>query len=50
VEFTPYGEPQARVYVGRRTREIAVVDLDDLIRVVDETDKALRARRSFGGC
>src|SRR4028119_2418322 len=50
VEFTPYGEPQARVCVGGRTREIALVDLDDLIRVVDETDKALRVRRSFGGC
>ena len=36
VEFTPYEMPQAKICVVGRTTELAEVDFDDLLSVVDE--------------
>lgn len=42
VEFRPYAEPAARIYLNGQYSELSEVDLDDLLWVVDETRKLSR--------
>jgi len=39
VEFRPYAELAAKVYVNGRTSELGNVDLDDLLSVIDEVKR-----------
>lgn len=47
VEFRPYARPEARVSLGGLRRELAEVDLEDLLAVVDEAG-ALESSGFFG--
>ncbi len=50
VEFRPYEEPPARVYLAGRRRELGEVDLDDLLSLVDEVEELSRTTRDPGDC
>ena len=39
IEFRPYDQPAARVYVGSQQFELEEVELEDLLRVVDEAER-----------
>ena len=39
IEFRPYAQPAARVYVGGRRFELEEVELEDLLSVVDEAER-----------
>ncbi len=39
VEYRPYAEPAARISMSGRYRELSEVELDDLLSVIDETEK-----------
>jgi hypothetical protein len=39
VEFRPYQEPPARIFLGGRLRELMNVDLQALLSVVDEAEE-----------
>ena len=39
IEFRPYDQPAARVYVGGQQFELEEVELEDLLRVVDEAER-----------
>ena len=47
VEFTPYETPQAKICVVGRTTELAEVDFEDLLSILDEVAQTPRAS---GGC
>lgn len=47
VDFTPYEAPQAKICVVGRTTELAEVDFEDLLSVLDEVAETHRASR---GC
>ena len=39
VEFRPYDEPRAKICIGRQRSELEEVKLDDLLSIVDETER-----------
>ena len=39
IEFRPYAQPAARIYVGGRRFELEEVELEDLLSVVDEAER-----------
>ncbi len=39
IEFRPYDQPTATIYVGSRRFELEEVELEDLLSVVDETER-----------
>jgi hypothetical protein len=45
VEFRPYLEPPATIYLGGRRRDLKKVDLPDLLSVVDEAEELGRTSR-----
>ena len=47
VEFTPYETPQAKICVVGRTTELAEVDFEDLLSILDEV---AQTHRASGGC
>jgi hypothetical protein len=50
VEFRPYEEPPARVCLGGRRWELSEVELDDLLSIVDQTEKLVPMGKDPGGC
>ena len=44
IEFHPYVQPAARIYVGGRRFELEEVELEDLLSVIDEAERLARAR------
>jgi hypothetical protein len=51
VEFTPYETPQAKICVAGRTTELAEVDFEDLLSIVDEVAaEVAETHRASGGC
>ncbi len=48
IEFRPYDQPEARIYVGGRHFELEKVELEDLLSIVDEAERLARAGRSAG--
>lgn len=48
VEFRPYEEPPARVHLAGRRRELAEVELSDLLSLVDEAEELARTTRDPG--
>jgi hypothetical protein len=51
VEFRPYEEPPARVYLAGRRWELEEVELSDLLSIVDQTEELIRtARGELGDC
>jgi hypothetical protein len=38
IEFQPYAQPAARIYVGGRRFELQEVELEDLLSVIDEAE------------
>jgi hypothetical protein len=51
VEFRPYEEPPARVYLAGRRWELEAVELSDLLSIVDQTEELTRtAGREQGEC
>jgi hypothetical protein len=45
VEFRPYEQPPAKIWVGGRYRELEEVEFSDLLSVVDEAEELARTRR-----
>ncbi len=39
IDFRPYAQPAARIYVGGRRFELEEVELEDLLSVVDEAER-----------
>ena len=39
IEFRPYAQPAAKIYVGGQRFELEEVDLEDLLSVVDEAER-----------
>ena len=39
IEFHPYAQPAARIFVGDRRFELEEVELEDLLSVVDEAER-----------
>jgi hypothetical protein len=50
VEFRPYEEPPARVWLAGRTWELEEVELSDLLSIVDEAEELSRTARELGNC
>ncbi len=51
VEFTPYETPQAKICVEGRTTELAEVDFEDLLSVLDEVAAVVaETPRTSGEC
>jgi hypothetical protein len=52
VEFRPYEERPARMRIclGGRRWELEVVEFDDLLSLVDQTEELARTRRELGNC
>jgi hypothetical protein len=48
VEFRPYEEPPAKIWLGGRYRELEEVEFSDLLSVVDEAEELARTRRHPG--
>ncbi len=47
VEYRPYAEPAARISMNGRYRELSEVELDDLLSVIDETEKLFHTSRDL---
>lgn len=41
VEFRPYDAPVAKICIGSRCSELEEVELDDLLSIVDETERIM---------
>ena len=39
IEFRPYAQPAARIYLGGRRFELEEVELEDLLSVIDEAER-----------
>ena len=50
VEFLPYEHPPARICLAGRRWELETVGLDDLLSIVDETEKLVRTGGELGNC
>ena len=50
VEFRPYEEPPARIWLAGRRWELEAVELSDLLSVVDETEELARTTKELGRC
>jgi hypothetical protein len=50
VEFRPYEQPPARVWLAGRTWELEEVELSDLLSIVDEAEALSRTMREPGNC
>ncbi len=50
VEFRPYEQPPARVWLAGRTWELEEVELSDLLSIVDEAEEISRTTREMGNC
>lgn len=50
IEFRPYDEPAAKVCLGGRYSELEEVRLEDLLRVIEETEKLSQTTRLLGNC
>ena len=50
VEFRPYEEPPARASLAGRSWELSEVDLNDLLSIVDQTEKLVPTGKDPGGC
>lgn len=50
IEFHPYDDPAAKICLGGRHSELREVRLEDLLRVIEETENLSRTTRILGNC